>query len=88
MIVARALTIHRTVVTPAERERWLARARARERHFQGHGCRYWVFEEQAVPGAFVEFCEANDAGSLTAAHAASPDPLPDPACLHSLVELS
>lgn len=86
--MARALTIHRTVVTPVDRPRWLDRARARERHFQGAGCRYWVFEEQSLAGAFVEFCEANDAATLTAAHAAAPDPLPDPARLYLNVELS
>ncbi len=84
----RSLSIHRTVVTPAERERWLERARARERHFRAAGCRYWVFEEQALSGAFVEFCEANDAPTLSAAHAASPDPVLDPARIYSIVELS
>jgi hypothetical protein len=86
--VPRSLTIHRTVVTPADRERWFERVRARERHFKAAGCRYWVFEEQALPGAFVEFCEANDAPALTAAHAASPDPILDPTRIYSIVELA
>ena len=82
----RSLTIHRTVVTPAERDRWFERCRARQAHFTASGCRYWVFEEQALPGAFVEFCEANDAKSLSAAHAASPDPILDPTRIYSIVE--
>lgn len=84
----RALTIHRTVVTPAERARWSERIQARERHFAQAGCRYWVFEEQALPGAFVEFCEANDAKTLQAAHAASPDPVLDPTRIYINVELA
>ncbi len=84
----RSLSIHRTVVTPAERAKWLDRVRARERHFTATGCRYWVFEEQALAGAFVEFCEANDAATLSAAHAASPDPILDPTRIYTQVELS
>lgn len=84
----RSLTIHRTVVTATERTRFLERLRAREAHFAGAGCRYWVFEERHLPGAFVEFCEANDATTLTAAHAASPEPLPDPARIYQIVELN
>jgi hypothetical protein len=86
--VARSLTIHRTVVTPTDRARWLDRVRAREAHFAGAGCRYWVFEEQSLPGAFVEFCEANDAKTLQAAHAAAPDPVLDPTRIYSIVELA
>lgn len=86
--MARSLTIHRTVVTPADRERWFDRARAREAHFTRAGCRYWLFEEQSLPGAFVEFCEANDTPTLKAAHATSPDPVLDPARIYSIVELN
>lgn len=86
--MARSLTIHRTVVTPTDRDRWFDRCRAREAHYKAAGCRYWVFEEQALPGAFVEFCEANDAKSLSAAHAASPDPILDPTRIYSIVELT
>lgn len=84
----RSLSIHRTVIPPAGRASFLERLRTREAHFKAMGCRYWVFEEQGLAGAFVEFCEANDAPSLAAAHAASPDPVLDPARIYSIVELT
>ena len=86
--MSRSLSIHRTVVTPADRDRWFERLRVRERHYQAKGCRYWVFEEHALPGAFVEFCEANDLSTLAAAHAASPDPVLDPTRIYSQVEFT
>jgi len=80
--------MHRTVVVPAERAKWMERVKLREKHFTNAGCRYWVFEEQALPGAFVEFCEANDARTLASAHASSPDPVLDPSRIYSIVELA
>jgi hypothetical protein len=84
----RSLTIHRTVVPPGDRPRFFERLRAKEAHYVAAGCRFWVFEEHALPGAFVEFCEAADIATLTAAHAAAPDPILDPARIYSIVELS
>lgn len=84
----RALTIHRTVVPPADREKFFERLRAREQHYGAMGCRYWVFEEQQLAGAFVEFCEADSAQSLSAAHAAAPDAPRDPARIYTQVELN
>ncbi len=84
----RSLTIHRTVVPPADRPKFFERLRAKEAHYTGAGCRFWVFEEHALPGAFVEFCEAGDIATLTAAHAAAPDPILDPARIYSIVELT
>lgn len=84
----RSLTIHRTVVPPQDRKRFFERLRAKQTHYTAAGCRYWVFEERALPGAFVEFCEANDAEILTAAHAAAPEPVADPSRMYSIVELS
>ena len=83
----RSLTMHRTLVRPTDRSVFLERLRARESHYTAAGCRFWVFEEKALPGAFVEFCEAPDIATLTAAHAASPDPILDPARIYSIVEL-
>ena len=84
----RALTIHRAVVPPAERAKYFERLRAKERHYQGMGCRFWAFEEQGLPGAFVEFCEADSSQSLSAAHAAAPDAPRDPSRIYTQVELS
>ena len=85
---ARALTMHRTVIRPVDRTAFLERLRAKERHYQAAGCRFWVFEELSLPGAFVEFCEADDAKTLTAAHAVAPEPILDPSRINSRVELS
>jgi len=85
--VARSLTMHRTLVRPADRSKFIERLRIRESYYQQAGCRFWVFEERALPGVFVEFCEANDAATLSAAHAAAPDPVRDPSRIYSIVEL-
>ena len=84
----RSLTIHRTVVPPADRLRFFERLRAKDAHYRAAGCRFWVFEELSLPGAFVEFCEADDPESLTAAHATAPTPILDPARIYSSVELT
>lgn len=84
----RSLTIHRTVVPPSDRVKFFARLRSKEIHYRDAGCRFWVFEELSLPGAFVEFCEADDAKTLSAAHAAAPNPILDPARIYSLVELT
>jgi hypothetical protein len=88
MTTPRALTIHRTLVPPADRAKYVERLKVKEAHFTGSGCRYWVFEEQMIPGAFVEFVEAADIKTLTAAHAAAPDKLLDAARVYTSVELT
>ena len=84
----RSLTMHRTVVPPADRSKFLERMRAKGVYYTAAGCRFWVFEEVALSGAFIEFCEANDAPTLSAAHAAAPERVLDPARIYSIVELS
>ena len=84
----RSLTMHRTVVTPTERARFLETCRTREQHFRSAGCHYWVFEEHALPGAFIEFCEAPDLPALRAAHADAPGRPIATDRLYSIVELS
>ena len=83
----KALSIHRTVVPPADRPKYLERLRVKEAHYHGMGCRFWVFEEHALAGAFVEFCEADSAAALSAAHAASPEPVRDPSRIYTQMEL-
>ena len=86
--MARVLSMQRTVVPPGDREAFRERARARAAHYAAAGCQYWVFEEIALPGAFVEFTEAGDAGRLRAAHAAAADPPLDPARVYAQVDLT
>jgi hypothetical protein len=85
--VARALTVQRTIVTPPEREDYLERARRRREHYGRAGCRYWLFEEADLPGAFIEFTEAADAAALSAAHAGAPEPVLEAARVYQEVEL-
>ena len=50
-------------------------------------CTFSAFEEDGLPGAFLEFFEAPDSQTLTAAHAAAPEPIVDPRRIYKLVEL-
>jgi hypothetical protein len=83
----RSLVMQRTIVTPGERDRFLERARQRREHYTARRCRYWVFEEAGLPGAFIEFAESDDQAALTAALASAPEPLIDPARVYQEVEL-
>jgi hypothetical protein len=85
--MARVLSMQRTVVPPADREHFRERAMARAAHYAASGCQYWVFEEIALPGAFVEFTEARDAETLRAAHASAAEPPLAPARLYAQMEL-
>ncbi len=85
--MSRVLSLHRTVVTPGDRARFLERAKAREVHYTAAGCRFWVFEEAALPGAFIEFVEASDAATLKGAHATAVEPPFDAARLYAAVDL-
>ena len=83
----RALSIHRATVPMTERARYFERLRARRNHYQSAHCRFWVFEETALGGAFVEFVEADDATTLAAAHATAPDSVLDPVRIFQQVEI-
>jgi hypothetical protein len=84
---ARSLVMQRTIVTPGERDRFFERARQRRAHYASQRCRYWLFEESELPGAFIEFAESEDAAALVAALSAAPEPVIDPARLYLEVEL-
>ena len=84
----RALTIQRSVIPASDRERQLERLTAKRDHYRGKQCRYWVFEETAVRGAFLEFVEADSTAIITAAHASAPDAPIDATRVYIEVELS
>ena len=86
--MARALTIQRTLVTAVDKPKFAERLRRKRAYYVGAGCRYWVFEETGLPGAFLEFCEAPDAATLARAHAGAPERVLDPARIYHEVELS
>jgi hypothetical protein len=83
----RALTIQRTTVTPRERERFNERLRRKAEYYAKANCRFWVFEETGLPGAFLEFFEASDAATLAKAHAGAPEQILDPNRVYQEVEL-
>lgn len=83
----RALTVQRMLVPPQERKRYAERLVRRKRYFAGANCRFWAFEEEALPGAFLEFIEAPDVETLTRAHASAPDPILDAGRVYIEVEL-
>lgn len=85
--MSRALTIQRTLVTPPERERFHEKLRRKHEYYANANCRFWVFEEVGLPGAFLEFVEAADPETLSRAHAAAPEPVLDPNRVYSEVEL-
>ena len=79
--------MHRKIVPPQERKSYFDRLRAKRDYYKRANCTFWAFEEDGLPGAFLEFFEAPDAGTLTAAHAAAPEPIVDPRRIYKLVEL-
>lgn len=85
--MARALTIQRTLVTPPDRERFHERLKKKQAYYAKANVRFWAFEEAGLPGAFLEFFEANDPETLARAHAAAPEPVLDPNRVYTEVEL-
>ena len=83
----RALTIQRTTVTPSERDKFHERARRKQEYYAKANCRFWVFEEMSLPGAFIEFTEADDEQTLTVAHANAPHKTLDPTRVYQEVKL-
>jgi hypothetical protein len=85
--VPRRLTIQRTTVPYSEREQYFRRLKASKEHYAAANCRFWVFEESSLPGAFVEFTEADDDASLINAHATAPHRVMDPARIYQETEI-
>jgi hypothetical protein len=83
----KALTIQRSTVPAAERANYTKRLKALRSHYSSANCRFWVFEESALPGAFIEFTEADDEKTLTVAHANAPHKTLDPSRVYQEVEL-
>lgn len=86
--MARAISMRHTVVPAAERNKFRERARRALAHYSGNGCHYWLFEEASLPGAYVEFCEANDRDTLLRAHREAPRPVLESARMYVEVELT
>lgn len=83
----RALTLQRTLVPPTDRDKFAERIARQRAHYTAAGCKYDVFEEAALPGAFLEFFEAPDAPTLARAHASASERVLDPNRVYTEVEL-
>ena len=84
----KALSVHRAIVPSSDRTRYVERLKVRKEHYVRAGCKFWVFEEAALPGAFIEFTEAVDAATLTKAHVGAPESMLDPSRIYTEVELT
>ena len=51
----RALVMKRTIVPLPDRARYMERLQKRKAYYASAGCNFWVFEEAALNGAFIEF---------------------------------
>ncbi len=58
----------------------------RATHYSNASCRFWVFEDLGLRNAFVEFTEADDAGTLAEAIASAPEPGSGPLRIYHQVE--
>ena len=85
--MGRALTIQRTLVPRADRDKYFERIGRKRNHYQAANCRFWVFEEAGLPGAFIEFFEADYVEVLARAHAASPERVLDAGRVYTQVEI-
>lgn len=83
----RFLTMHRTIVPQADRKLYVERLRAKREYYERASCRFYVFEEAQLKGAFLEFFEADSLDALASAHASAPESLVDPARIYREVEL-
>ena len=83
----KALTIQRSTVPSTERTNYTNRLKAMRSHYAAVNCRFWVFEESSLPGAFIEFTEADDEQTLTIAHASAPHKTLDPSRVYLEVQL-
>ena len=65
-----------TTVPTSERDAFRKHARETRTHYTDAGCRYWMYEEADLPGAYVEFFESSDKEALVRAHATAAQPAP------------
>jgi len=77
----------RTIVTLPDRERYMERLAKRKAYYASAGCNFWVFEEAALNGAFVEFTEAPDRATLQAALANATEQVLDPNRIYQEIAL-
>ncbi|MFN2400570.1 MAG: hypothetical protein ABR543_18330 [Gemmatimonadaceae bacterium] len=85
----RTLTMQRTIIPAADRRKYIERLPQRRAYYEKAGCKFWVFEEIELAGAYIEFIEAANSDTLTEALERSTDksgPV-DPSRIYQEVEL-
>jgi hypothetical protein len=84
---SRSLTIQRSIVPLSERKKYMNKLRARKAYYLSADCRFQVFEETDLAGAFIEFIEAEDPAVLARALQEAPEALLDSSRIYQEVEL-
>ena len=85
--MARSLTLQRSIVPLHQRKEYIQRLHDRREYYSRANCKFSVFEEVGLPGAFIEFAEAADSATLAAAHSAAPGAMGDSARIYQEVEI-
>lgn len=83
----RAISMRHTIVPAGDRDEFRERARRSVAHYSAAGCQYWLFEEGSLPGAYVEFFEADSPEKLQRAHRDAPTPIVESARMYVEVDL-
>ena len=86
--MARALVMKRTIVPLPDRGRYMEKLQKRKTYYASAGCKFWVFEEAALNGAFIEFTEAPDRDTLQNALANAHDQVLDANRIYQEIALS
>lgn len=86
--MARALVMKRTIVPLPDRARYMEKLVKRKTYYASAGCNFWVFEEAALNGAFIEFTEAPDRNTLQTALANANDQVLDANRIYQEISLS
>ena len=83
----RALSIQRATVPQKDRAEYLEKLAAKRDYYTRGSCRFWVYEDSSLPGAFFEFVEASDPETLASALEKSPEFVLDPSRIYTEVEI-
>jgi hypothetical protein len=83
----RALSIQRATVPQKDRSDYLEKLRVKRDYYTSKSCRFWVYEDSSLPGAFFEFVEAGDPDVLSGALGKSPEFVLDPSRIYTEVEI-
>jgi hypothetical protein len=83
----RALSIQRATVPQKDRAEYLEKLRVKRDYYTRASCRFWVYEDSSLHGAFFEFIEAGDPETLSSALAKSPEFVLDPSRIYTEVEM-